>query len=734
MNMADLEKLYANAKQELSAKHDDRASDLLKQILVQDENYKDASRLLAQIIQRKRRRWYNHPLLYASFACIVLVIVGIFVFPKVLKTNHAIISKTLVVVPLTQITNTLEAVLPTPSPTPTATLLTFHWVRIYNGKDFPKEEITTLAVDSKDPDVIYVGTRSAGIYKTINGGGSWQPVNSGISIGSVKTLLLDTQNPKTLYALTQGGLYKTTNGAEDWKRIAETNVVAMDPNNSKHLFVLSDNINESFDGGVTWTAKPPNSQGVDNLKFLSVDWKDHNKLYTMCGNWFCSSSDGGATWDFHKEKEFSDSNALAAAVLPTGESSILVDARDELGSHGLFFSSDGGNSWRFKDRICEIISVIPTDPSTIYCDYSRSRDGGQTWLGVIDRTFFENNYLNTIAFSGNENPVLYVAGKEGVIYRSESGGVAFNQIGSDGLGSIPLAISISPTNNKYLLLTQAQASCSGLCYKNYFSTDGGITWNFLPTTSWSEFYAWDADGTSIYGIKPSTVNLVIALMVSSDTGKNWKPVSILPGLEQGISIFWLGTSPVQPGIIFIYQKTVSLPGLLRSIDGGLTWEQLKLNVGENWNFRTIGNRLWVLADNYLEYSVDLGNTLHECEFEPVNISKPFVLLYLQNSNLIIWGNTDRGIVQSYNDCNNWSPLPSQPQTLQLNTLAADPKDESVLYAGSNEGAFVSMDMGKTWHQINDGLLGANIVYSIVVDSKGTVIASTPYGIFRLAEK
>ena len=187
--MADLEKLYSEAKQELTAKHFDRASVVLKQILAQDENYKDASRLLAQIIQRKRRRWYNHPILYASFACIVLGIVGVFVFPKVLKTIHANISKTLVVVTLTKITNTLEAVLPTPSLTPTATPLPFHWVRIYNGQDFPKEEITTLAVDSKDPDVIYVGTRSAGIYKTINGGDSWQPVNSGISIGSVNHIV-----------------------------------------------------------------------------------------------------------------------------------------------------------------------------------------------------------------------------------------------------------------------------------------------------------------------------------------------------------------------------------------------------------------------------------------------------------------------------------------------------------------------------------------------------------------
>jgi photosystem II stability/assembly factor-like uncharacterized protein len=223
-------------------------------------------------------------------------------------------------------------------------------------------------------------------------------------------------------------------------------------------------------------------------------------------------------------------------------------------------------------------------------------------------------------------------------------------------------------------------------------------------------------------------------MVSSDTGKNWKAVSAIPGPEQGISIFWLGASPIQPGIIFVHQKAGSLPGLLRSTDGGLTWEQLNLNVGGNWSFRITGDRLWALADNYHGYSDDLGNTFHKCEFEPKDTSKPFISLYLQKTNTIIWGNTDNGIVQSNNDCKSWFPLPSQPETLAISTMASDPNVENVVYVGSNSGAFISLDMGKSWAKINDGLLGANIIYSIVVDSEGKVIASTPYGIFRLEEK
>jgi photosystem II stability/assembly factor-like uncharacterized protein len=52
----------------------------------------------------------------------------------------------------------------------------------------------------------------------------------------------------------------------------------------------------------------------------------------------------------------------------------------------------------------------------------------------------------------------------------------------------------------------------------------------------------------------------------------------------------------------------------------------------------------------------------------------------------------------------------------------------------DSGAYVSFDGGKTWVQINNGLLGATVVYSIVVDKDNNVYAATPYGIFKLEGK
>ena len=72
--------------------------------------------------------------------------------------------------------------------------------------------------------------------------------------------------------------------------------------------------------------------------------------------------------------------------------------------------------------------------------------------------------------------------------------------------------------------------------------------------------------------------------------------------------------------------------------------------------------------------------------------------------------------------------------LFVNTLAIDPNDANKIYAGTDGGAYISYDSGATWGQVNDGLLGATVVYSIAVDKDGNVYAATPYGVFKLENK
>lgn len=67
----------------------------------------------------------------------------------------------------------------------------------------------------------------------------------------------------------------------------------------------------------------------------------------------------------------------------------------------------------------------------------------------------------------------------------------------------------------------------------------------------------------------------------------------------------------------------------------------------------------------------------------------------------------------------------------MNAVALNPLNPDTIYAGTDGGIYVSFDGGMRWGEINQGLLGATVVYSIVIDLENNIYAATPYGIFQL---
>lgn len=142
--------------------------------------------------------------------------------------------------------------------------------------------VTTLALDSTRPEIMYAGT-SGGVYKTTNAARSWNAVNAGLippdlvassrALG-VTALAVDPQHPETVYAGTLAGLYKTVAGGRVWARIGLDlgdqfiSVIALDPMHPDILYVGGRaGIFKSHDGGVTWEAR---SDGLTNRNVLSL--------------------------------------------------------------------------------------------------------------------------------------------------------------------------------------------------------------------------------------------------------------------------------------------------------------------------------------------------------------------------------------------------------------------------------------------------------------------------------
>jgi hypothetical protein len=102
---------------------------------------------------------------------------------------------------------------------------------------------------------------------------------------------------------------------------------------------------------------------------------------------------------------------------------------------------------------------------------------------------------------------------------------------------------------------------------------------------------------------------------------------------------------------------------------------------------------------------------------------------LGDSSRVYLATQGKGVLISTDGCQTWQP--SDLSDLFVNTVVIDPNNPDILYAGTDGGSYISFDGGVIWGQINDGLIGSNIVYSIVVDKDSNVYAATPYGVFKL---
>jgi photosystem II stability/assembly factor-like uncharacterized protein len=147
---------------------------------------------------------------------------------------------------------------PTATITPTATPIPLVWEKISDGQDFERDTVTAFATDKKDPNVIYAGMKNTGVYKTIDGGLSWQPAHHGLVSMKVESLLIDSQNPRTLYAGTLGGIFKTEDGGENWSGIGDGTYLLMDMQDNSHLYARDETgIYETMDQGSNWTSVFP---------------------------------------------------------------------------------------------------------------------------------------------------------------------------------------------------------------------------------------------------------------------------------------------------------------------------------------------------------------------------------------------------------------------------------------------------------------------------------------------
>jgi len=132
-----------------------------------------------------------------------------------------------------------------------------HWM-ILQG--LPAYGAYAFAIDPADSQTVYIGPGSSGVYKTTDGGASWQAVNRGLAGIVPEKLALVPGDSSTLYATSGGvGPLKTTNWARDWITLPTDadGPPAVDPFTHTRIYIGSyDGVHISEDGGANWRQVP----------------------------------------------------------------------------------------------------------------------------------------------------------------------------------------------------------------------------------------------------------------------------------------------------------------------------------------------------------------------------------------------------------------------------------------------------------------------------------------------
>jgi photosystem II stability/assembly factor-like uncharacterized protein len=339
-----------------------------------------------------------------------------------------------------------------------------------------------------NPNIVYVGTASGGLWKTANGGVTWTPIFERQSVASIGDIALEPGNPDVIYVGTGesnvrnsvsygNGIYKSTDGGKTWRHLGlhdtrHISRIVINPKERKTVYV-----------GALGHAYGPNRQrGV----FMSQDGgQSWNKvLYT-------DERHGVADMDINPENP----NIVFAALWRFERKPWTFISGDEQG--GLYRSVDGGLNWlkvtaglpRLVGRMA--VKVSHSNPSVVYVmteakdgTLYRSDDSGVTFkrvskeVEIVSRGFY---YTDLRVDPQDENRVYAVSSR---LWLSIDGGKTFTQISKQTHVDYH-ALWIDPRDTSRIW----QGQDGGIAV----SYDRARTWDYINNFSIAQFYQIYAD-------------------------------------------------------------------------------------------------------------------------------------------------------------------------------------------------------------------------------------------------
>lgn len=643
-----------------------------------------------------------------------------------------------------------------------------------------------VTVSPSNQDVVWIGLgeanifrssmAGAGVYKSTDAGETWKHMGL-TATHTVPRIIVHPTNPDIVYVADSGhewtdnperGLYKTTDGGETWERILyideQTGVIdlVMDPVSPDTLYAATwqrkrkrwndprntaetstSGIRKSTDGGKTWTEI---NQGLPEAKFrgrIGIDLclKQSNVLYAFVDNYDASP-------------EQPQGDELDSYGRP--KSKVIKGAE-------VYRSDDSGKSWRKVSEsnaymrglsatygwVFGQMRVDPNDPETVYVmglALNVSNDGGKTfrrlggmhgdhhalWINPDDSNYLINGNDGgvNISYDAGKNWRLFVdqipvAQFFNVMYDMDS---PFRVYGSvQDHGSFRGVVTINETQNGARLMrpVEFERAPGGEGSSHAIDpTDPNIVYSagFYGQISRTDLSS-NSRGKRLLprpsGDEPPLRGQWIAPFILSPHDSNVlyhgmnflfrsenrgdEMVKISPDLTNN-KLEEIGDIPYQtistisesyhkPGVIYVGTDDGNLHV---THDGGKTWEGIENGIAAN---------RWI---SQVEASRHQDGTVYMAQNgKRWDDMTPY-----------LWKSTDQG--------KTWESIVSNIPSGPINVVREDPKHEGVLYVGTDLGAYVSTDGGKEWHVLG-GNLPTTFVSDLVIHPRDEVLVVSTHG-------
>ena len=290
--------------------------------------------------------------------------------------------------------------------------------------------ILTITVDPNNPETLYAGAASGGLWRSVNDGATWNYVPTGKPVLGVSSVVVDPNNSNTIYIGT-GEVYGdfNTNDSIPNQGTGQGYTVRY------RRGTYGVGILKSTDGGLTWDYSLDWSQAneLKGVNVMRISPFNSNSIYAGTSEGLFHTTNAGQTWT--NILNYPNVTDIAMHAVDDGTMLVAVGVFGSSG-HGLYRSTDGSNFSPvsipdFSGKV--MLNFSGADQNVAYASVGdnnasvglfRSTDKGITWdlMSDYDYAKYQGWYAHDVAANPNDPNSILVAGID--IYRSTNHGVS----------------------------------------------------------------------------------------------------------------------------------------------------------------------------------------------------------------------------------------------------------------------------------------------------------------------